>query len=396
MQYVALAWGIHELTSWTFAVGLSLVAQFAPSLLLSPVAGSVADRFDRRRVVIAGNLAMIVPPVLIGVLVTLGRQTIPSLLGLAALGGCAQALTQPAMSSVVPHIVPEDELPQAVAGASVVQNATRIIGPSLGALAINEFGLASAFYLNGLSFLAVVVAWSFVPLAKEQRAPCHAGLGEQVRAFRMQTREGLQYAGSNPQVLQVLLLVVVASTLVFQSALLPVIASSVLHSGAGGFGLLQSAGGPGAVLGAMLAGELVTDRRRRVALIGGMLILGCGYVVVALSRSLWLSVGGLGLFGFSFFLVNAVSQTVLLIGTPDRFRGRVMGLFSMVTVGGVPIAALAGGALGSWIGPTQTIGVAAVGVFAYALWFISSGAFRLIGVDSVLREQAPASQTSQI
>ena len=131
----------------------------------------------------------------------------------------------------------------------------------------------------------------------------------------------------NPQVKQLLLLAVVFSAVVFQSALLPVIASNVLHSGAAGFGLLQSAGGPGAILGAMLAGELVTDRRRRMALIGGSLIMGGGYLLVAVSRALWLTAAGVGVFGFSFFLVNAVGQTVLLTASPDEYRGRVMGLF---------------------------------------------------------------------
>jgi predicted MFS family arabinose efflux permease len=376
MQYVALAWGIRQLTSWPFAIALSLVAQFTPSLLLSPIAGSIADRFDRRRVVIIGNLVMIGPAVAIGVLVTLRAQTILWLLGLAAVGGAAQAMTQPATSAIVPQIVPPDEIAQAIAGSSVIANVTRIVGPSLGALAINQLGLASAFYVNGLSFLGVVVAWLWV-----RPTPSRA---EHHESFGKQTREGLLYAKSNPQVLQLLLLAVVMSAVVFQSALLPVIASTVLHSGAGGFGLLQSAGGPGAILGAVVAGEIITDRRRRVALVGGALLVGGGYALVAVSRSLWLTAGGVAVFGFSFFLVNAIGQTVLLTATPAQYRGRVMGLFSMVTVGGIPVAALVGGALGSWLGPTQAVGVAAVIVFAYAMWFLITGAFRVVAIDEIV------------
>jgi predicted MFS family arabinose efflux permease len=382
MQYVALAWGIHQLTPWPFAVALSLVAQFTPSLLLSPFAGSIADRFDRRRVVIIGNIVMIGPAVAIGVLVTLRAQTILWLLGLAALGGAAQAMTQPATSAIVPQIVPTDEIAQAIAGSSVISNVTRIVGPSLGALAIDQLGLASAFYLNGLSFLGVVVAWLWV-----RPTPSRT---EHHESFGQQTREGLRYARSNPQVLQLLLLAVVMSAVVFQSALLPVIASTVLHSGAGGFGLLQSAGGPGAILGAVVAGEIITDRRRRVALVGGSLLVGGGYALVAVSRSLWLSAGGVAIFGFSFFLVNAIGQTVLLTATPAQYRGRVMGLFSMVTVGGIPVAALVGGGLGSWLGPTQAVGVAAVIVFAYATWFLVTGAFRVVAIDEIIRNANPS------
>jgi MFS family permease len=382
LQYVALAWGIHQLSSWPFAVALSLVAQFSPSLFLSPLAGSIADRFDRRKLVIAGNVVMAGPPVAIGVLVTMHAQTIPLLLGLAALGGAAQAMAQPAMTSIVPYIVPRSEIAEAIAGVSVVQNLTRIIGPSVGALCISRWGLASAFYLNGISFFAVVLAWLGV------RPPKHLAPVRR-ESFAVQMREGLRFARHEPQVMQLLILTVVISVTVFQSALLPVIASNVLHSGAGGFGLLQSAGGPGAIIGALLAGELVTDRRRRTALVGGALLLGGGYVVVSLSRSLWITAGGVAIFGFSFFMISAVSQTVLLAGSPDEYRGRVMGLFSMVSVGGIPVAALLGGGLGSWLGPTQAVGISAVVVLIYASWFVLSGAFRLVGLDGVGRSAEP-------
>ena len=191
-QYVALAWAIHQLTPWPFAVALSLVAQFSPSLILSPFAGSIADRFDRRRVVIVTNLAMMLPPIAIGLLVSLHAQTVASLLALAALGGAAQAIAQPAMTSIVPHIVPEAELTQAIAGVSVVQNLTRIIGPSLGALVINQLGLAAAFYLNGVSFFAVVLAWAWV-------RPVSRVVAQHRESFTVQTREGVRFACAIPR-----------------------------------------------------------------------------------------------------------------------------------------------------------------------------------------------------
>ena len=161
-QYVALGWGIRELTNSPFAVALSLVAQFLPSLLIAPFGGTIADRFDRRTIVIAGNIFAAVPAAALGLLVASGNQTIALMLVLAAIGGIATALTQPAMSAIVAHIVPAQELPQAIASMSVVQNLTRIAGPALGALVISAWGLQWAFYLNAASFLAVVAAWAFV------------------------------------------------------------------------------------------------------------------------------------------------------------------------------------------------------------------------------------------
>src|SRR6202034_243574 len=121
-----------------------------------------------------------------GALASTHSQTIPLLLGLAAVGGAASAMTQPATTSIVPHIVPEGEITQAVAGVSVVQNLTRIIGPSVGAFAIDQWGLASAFYLNGVSFFAVVLAWLWVRPVKQV-------VPQRRESFAVQTREGLRF-----------------------------------------------------------------------------------------------------------------------------------------------------------------------------------------------------------
>jgi len=380
MQYVALGWGIRQLTAWPFAIALSLVAQFGPSLLLSPYAGSLADRYDRRTIVIVGNVLMVFPPVAIGVLVSLGVQTIPSILALAAVGGIAQAMTQPAMVAIVPRIVPPDEIAQAIAGQSVLGNLTRVVGPSFGALAINAWGLDSAFYLNAVSFLAVVLAWAFV------RPPVDVRDGEH-ESFWSRIRAGLAYSRRHPQVLQLLGYAAVMSLVVYHAALLPVIATDVLHSGASGYGLLQSATGIGAIIGALFAGEITTDARRRVALIGGVLATAAAYVIVALSHSLAVSMAGLGVYGLAFFMAGAVSQSALLTATDDAYRGRVMGLYSTMVVGGVPIAALTGGALGSLLGVSEAVGTAAIVMSAYGGWFVLSGAYRTVAIDEILVEE---------
>ena len=185
-QYVALGWAIRELSGWPFAVSLSLVAQFLPFLLLSPVGGALADRLPRRRIVVLGNVLAVPSSIALGVLVATGEQTIPLLLLLAALGGIATALTQPAMSAVVGEIVPEDELPEAVASMSIINNLTRILGPSLAALVISGWGLQWAFYLNAASFFAVVVAWAFVRTVTRAH--------ETHEPLRRQLALGLQFA----------------------------------------------------------------------------------------------------------------------------------------------------------------------------------------------------------
>ena len=175
----ALGWAIRQLSAWPFAVALSLVAQFLPFLLLAPFGGALADRVSRRTVVVVGNIVAVVPSVALGLLVATGSQTIPLLLLLAAAGGVATALSQPAMSAVVGEIVPAAELPEAVASVSVMTNLTRVAGPSLATLVISAWGLQWAFYLNAVSFLAVVVAWAFVR-ADTRRHTTHERLRTQL------------------------------------------------------------------------------------------------------------------------------------------------------------------------------------------------------------------------
>ena len=210
-QYVALGWAIRELSGWPFAVSLSLVAQFLPFLLLSPIGGAWADRLPRRRIVVLGSVCAVPPSIALGVLVATGEQTIALLLALAALGGIATALTQPAMSAVVGEIVPADELPEAVASMSIINNLTRILGPTLAALVISGWGLQWAFYLNAASFFAVVLAWAFVRTVTRPH--------ETHEPLRRQIALGLKFARADRQIGFLLLVTFVVTFVVYHAAL---------------------------------------------------------------------------------------------------------------------------------------------------------------------------------
>ena len=174
--------------------------------------------------------------------------------------------------------------------------------------------------------------------------------------------------------------------IVYHAALLPVIATDLLHAGASGYALLQSATGVGAVLGAVFAGEFTSDHRRRFAIIVSLAGIGCAYTAVSLSTSLAATAVALSAWGLSYFTLSAVVQGLLIATSPDAFRGRVMGLYSMVTAGGVPIAALIGGVLGSLLGPAAAVGVAAVLVFVFLAWTLATHQQRVIRYDPVPQE----------
>jgi MFS family permease len=372
-QYVALGWAIRELSGWPFAVSLSLVAQFLPFLVLSPLGGALADRLSRRRIVVLGNVLAVPPSIALGVLVATGDQTIPLLLLLAALGGIATAMTQPAMTAVVGEIVPAEELPEAVASISIVTNLTRVLGPSLAALVISGLGLQWAFYLNAASFLAVVVAWAFVRTVTRGH--------ETHEPLRRQLSLGLQFARRDRQIGFLLLMTFVSTFVVYHAALMPVIVTDLLHEGSSGYALIQTTTGIGAIFGAILAGEFLSDRRRRIAIAVSLGAVASMYVVISASRELAVTALALAGFGFAFFVLSTVTQGLLIAGSPDEFRGRVMGLYTMMTAGGVPIAALIGGVIGSIFGPGEAVAIAAVVMFGFLAWVLVTRRLRVIRLD---------------
>jgi MFS family permease len=372
-QYVALGWAIRELSGWPFAVSLSLVAQFLPFLVLSPVGGALADRLSRRRIVVMGNVLAVPPSIALGVLVATGEQTIPLLLLLAALGGIATAMTQPAMTAVVGEIVPSEELPEAVASISIITNLTRVLGPSLAAVVISSLGLQWAFYVNAASFLAVVVAWGFVRTVTRDH--------ESHEPLRRQLSLGLQFARRDRQIGFLLLVTFVTTFVVYHAALMPVIVTDLLHEGSSGYALIQTTTGIGAIFGAIVAGEFLSDRRRRIAIAVALGAIATMYVVISASRELAITALALAGFGFAYFVLSTVTQGLLIAGSPDAFRGRVMGLYTMMTAGGVPIAALIGGAIGSIFGPGEAVGIAAVVMFGFLAWVLATRRLRVVRLD---------------
>ncbi len=373
-QYVALGWAIRQLSAWPFAVALSLVAQFLPFLVLAPFGGALADRMSRRTVVVVGNVLAVPPAVALGLIVATGNQTIPLLLGLAAAGGVATALSQPAMTAVVGEIVPAVELPEAVASMSVMTNLMRVLGPSLAALVISGWGLQWAFYLNGVSFFAVVLAWTFVH-TDTRRHPTHERL-------RTQLVLGMRFARHDAQIGFLLLVTFVTTFVVYHAALLPVIVTDLLHEGASGFALLTTSTGVGAIVGALIAGEFITDQRRRFAIAASIACIAAMYLVISTSTTLFVTALALAGFGFAFFVLSTVVQGLLLAVSPDAFRGRVMGLYTMLTAGGVPVAALIGGALGSVFGPGEAVAVAAVVMLVFLTWILITRRLRIVRYDT--------------
>src|SRR6058998_3875241 len=292
MQSVAQAWLVLELTQSPFQLGLVSALQFAPVLLLSPVGGVLSDRFAKRRVLLVSQTAMQLQAFVLAALVWSGRVQYWHVAGLALIYGLGRAIDIPARQSYITDLVGRSDLANAVALNSVVMNGARIVGPAVAGLLIAAFGVAPAFLLNGVSFVAVLAALAAI---RTEGHPDPAG--------RLGIRQGLvgavKYALETPPVGFTLALLVAVSLLTLNfNVVVPLIARDVLHEGAQGFGLLMSALGVGAVIGAGALALLRRDRPPLSLLAGSAAILCAGVATLGLVSHFAVAVAVLAVLGY--------------------------------------------------------------------------------------------------
>jgi MFS family permease len=344
MQSVGQAWLVLELTGSPFHLGLVTALQFTPILLLSPVGGALSDRFPKRRIILLTQAAMMGQAFVLAALVYSGRVQYWHVAVLAAIYGLGRAIDIPARQSYITDLVGRSDLANAVALNSVVFNGARIVGPAAAGLLIARFGVAPAFLLNGLSFVAVLAA------LLATRTP-----GNPDPAGRLGIRAGvwgaLAYAARTPPVAFTLSLIVAVSVLVLNfNVVVPLVAKDVLGEGAHGFGLLMSSLGAGAVMAGV---GLTLLRRGRPSL----RFLAVSATVLSAGTA---SLGLVGHFGTAAVLLVGLGccqilfstgcNTTLQLTTPDALRGRVMGLYALANAGMTPFGSLLVGTAAEHLG----------------------------------------------
>jgi MFS family permease len=370
-QYVAMLWLARELTSSSFIISIVFAAQWVPFIVLSPFTGVVADRLDRRALVLWGNLAMIVPAALLGVLTQTDHIGLVTLGVLIVIGNSAQALTQPAAAAFVPSLVPATELHAAVALNMGMSSSTRVIGPAIGGIVVRSVGVEWGFYLNAISFLAVAVACSFV--ASRGRPAVNDGEG-----YLDSIRIGMRYLRANKAAMRILVMLTTITFFFVHAALLPSLVKDVLDGDAGTYGLASSAPGVGFVVAAVLTVALVDEALRVRFLFLSALAAGLATFVIGASTALPVTLAALVLFGGSFMTLNTLSSTLLLATSDDEYRGRVMGLFGVVSTGMFAFNAVAAGAMSKVIGLTRTIWGAGLLAMVFTLMHWAAGGSSVI------------------
>jgi MFS family permease len=393
MQNVAQAWLVYRITGSSVALGAIGFSSQIPVFLLAPVGGIVADRFPRQRVVIATQSASMLLALALAALTLLDAVRIWHVFVLAALLGVVNAFDIPARQSFIVEMVGKADLMNAIALNSSIFNASRVLGPAIAGILVANIGEGWCFFANGVSYIAVIAGLLLMHVERRERVA-------QTGSTLAHVLEGFRFVLDSPPVHALLMLLgVVSLTGMPYAVLMPIFADRILHGGAAGLGWLMGASGVGALGGALLMAsrENLKGLSRWVAVAASG--FGAGLVVFSFSRNLHLSEALLVPIGFAMIIQMASSNTLIQSMVPDRLRGRVMSVYSMMFMGMAPLGSLAAGAAAHRFGAPLTVAgggvicMAAAGVFWLRLPQIRTHARRLMVAQQMAGGDPPQEMT---
>jgi MFS family permease len=363
MQQVGQDWLVLRLTNRALPLGVTLALQFAPMLVLGAWAGAVADRLDKRRLLLATQTAMATLALVLGVLTATGAVRLWMVYVLALLLGCATSFDMPTRQAFVSEMVGPDRLTNAVGLNSAVFNSARVVGPAVAGVVIATVGIAPAFLVNAVSYLAVIAGLLAMDPDRLHRLPPVDRAGGQVRA-------GLRHVWSNPVLRSTIALVAVVGALGLNYRVaLPLLARFTFGGSASAYGALASIMAAGAVAGALAAAR--RSRPSRALLLGSVAAFGVLSFVAAAAPTLLAEAVVLAPLGFASMTFLATANSTLQLAADPVLRGRVMALYGLVFLGSTPLGGVLGGWMAGQFGPRSILllsgvsSLAAAGVAAF-------------------------------
>lgn len=363
MQTVAQSWLVYRLTGSAVLLGTVAFVSQIPVFFLATVGGIVADRYPKRRVVIATQTAEMLLAFLLAGLTLTGIVQVWQIIVLAGLLGVANAFDIPARQAFFVEIVGKEDLQSAIGLNSSIFNGARIIGPTIAGILVATIHEGWCFFINGVSFVAVLVALLMMRVVEPEAPP-----GK--RDGWQDALEGFRYALGSPTISSLLLLVGLVSVVgIPYTVLMPIIADRVLNAGARGLGLLMGATGVGAVMGALTLAMRRSVRglgRLAAAAAGGF---GVSLALFSFSRSLALSMVLLVPVGYFVMLQMASTNTLLQSMAPDHLRGRIVALYSMMFMGMSPAGSLGAGFTADRLGAPVTLALGGIACMLGAVVF---------------------------
>jgi MFS family permease len=363
MQQVAQAWLIFELTHSSFYLGLDYFFGQLPILLLTLIGGVVADRYNRRHVLLGSQLVQMMTAFTLTALILFSVVRVEYILLLSFVAGLGQAFGGPAYQALIPSLVEKKDLPNAIALNSIQFNLARVFGPLLAGATLAAWGSAACFGLNGLSFLVVIFA--LLVMQHKHMKPANP------KPMLQELKGGLRYAKGEPAIIA---LTILASLTTFLGlpllTFLPVFARDIFHGDVNRFTHMMAFSGAGAVCGALITAWLGRFRHMGWAVLATQAVFGTLVTLFAVTRIGWLS--NILLFGTGATLLMTFSMTASLVQliVPDNLRGRVMSIYMVAFRGGMPLGSLAAGYAASRTSAPAVLAVNGVLILVVAIYFV--------------------------
>src|SRR5271166_1270657 len=363
MQTVAQSWLVYRMTNSALLLGTVGFASQIPVFIMAPIGGIVADRNNRQRVVIGTQTASMILAFILAFLTLSGRIQVWQIMLLAAGLGVVNAFDIPARQAFLIDMVGREDLLNAIALNSSMFNGARIIGPAVAGILVASIGEGWCFFANAVSYIAVIVGLLLMRITHPANLASHGSPLENII-------EGFAFARNTGPIRSILLMLGLVSFVGMPYAvLMPVFADQILHGGARALGILMGATGVGALLGAASLAARVGVRGlgKLIAICAGG--FGASLICFSFSKIFWLSTVLLLPVGFSMMVQMASSNTLIQSMTPDRLRGRIMSVYSMMFMGLAPFGALSAGAVAHHLGAPWTVAIGGVACIAGAIIF---------------------------
>jgi MFS family permease len=364
MQQVAMSWLVYRLTNSAFLLGLVGFTGQIPTFLLAPFAGVVADRFDRRRLLIYTQALSMAQAAVLSIVVLTGVVQVWHIIILSLLLGIINTFDIPGRQSFFVELVESrEDLGNAIALNSSMFNSARLVGPSIAGLLVAGFGEGTCFVLNALSYLAVLMALIAMRIEPKEPKPVHHPIIHQLR-------EGLSYAFGFKPIRSILLLMTLVSLMGMSYVIMmPVFAREVLHGDADTYGFLMAASGLGALFSTVYLASRTTVLGLGRLIAWATIIFGTGLILFSFSATVPVALLILCMTGFGSMALVASSNTILQTIVDDDKRGRIMSLFTMSFIGMSPFGSLIAGAITNDLGVKATLQIGGFCCLAGGLLF---------------------------
>lgn len=364
MQRTSVYWLIYEMTQSSFMLGVAVFAAQFPSFLFSIAGGVIADRYNRYHVLLFTQIASLIQAVLLTTLVLLDSYEVWHILTLSVLLGIINAFDVPARQALVYDMVNNKEhLPNAIALNSSMVHTARLIGPAIAGLVLQQYGAATCFLINGVSFIAVLTSLLFMKLPPYKPR-------EHTSNVITDLKEGFGYLKNTPSISMVMVMLACMSLVALPYiTLLPIYAKDIFNGEASEFGYLNSFIGLGAVSGAFYLASLKAGSNLKKVLFFNTLIFGMGLIVFSHLTSLPIALVVIAITGFGMMSQTTISNTLIQTTVTPAMRGRVLSYYAMAFFGMQPIGGLLIGTLSHYVGAPNTLLIEGLATLLIALIF---------------------------